>query len=172
VGHPAASQFVIVEQLGDALKQVQEAVIKGICEQIKVPNPLRGAPVDITLSRSVANPYASQEQEAAWYMEQEDSSHPPRPERDRTEKRNLTHGRLTGKGQTEVRRPPSQHSFSERIELGGDPKLGNASRRPVEPSLLEVGPAHPTALKVGNSIERVSCPTFITPFSREILRVA
>ena len=28
---------------------------------------------------------------------------------------------------------------------------------------------HPIALKVGNSIERGSCPTFVTPFSQEIL---
>ena len=28
---------------------------------------------------------------------------------------------------------------------------------------------NPTTLKVGNSIERGSCPTFVTPFSREIL---
>ena len=28
---------------------------------------------------------------------------------------------------------------------------------------------HPTVLKVGNSIERGSYPTFATPFSREIL---
>jgi len=34
---------------------------------------------------------------------------------------------------------------------------------------LEEGPVHPTALKVGNSIERGSCPNFVTPFSREIL---
>jgi len=38
VGHPTAPQFMIVEQLGEALKQVQEAVIKGVCEQMKVPN--------------------------------------------------------------------------------------------------------------------------------------
>jgi len=36
---------------------------------------------------------------------------------------------------------------------------------------LEVGPVHPTTLKVGNSIERGCFPTFVTPFSREILEV-
>ena len=32
-----------VEQLGEALKQVQEAVIKGICEHMKAPNSQPGA---------------------------------------------------------------------------------------------------------------------------------
>ena len=51
----------------------------------------------------------------------------------------------------------------------GNPRQGNTSRRPIEPSFLEDGPVHPTALKVGNCIKRGSCPTFVTPFSREIL---
>ena len=58
---------------------------------------LRRAPVDIAPSGSVATPYASKEQEAAWYMEQEESSHPPRSGRERTEKRNVTDGRFTGR---------------------------------------------------------------------------
>jgi len=105
VGHPTAPQFVTVDHLGEALKQVQEAVIKGICELMKVSDPrpraeegsvlggsatpisgarplLRRAPVDIAPSRSVATPYASKEQEAAWYMEQEESSRPPRSGRE------------------------------------------------------------------------------------------
>jgi len=97
VGHPAAPQFVTVEQLGDALKQVQEAVIRGICEHMKVPDPPQKTPIDIIPSRSVATPYASREQAAAWYMEQEESSHPPRTKRNPTEKQNLIRGRLTGK---------------------------------------------------------------------------
>ena len=105
MGHPTASPFVTVDQLGEALKQVQEAVIKGICEQMKVSNPqlraeegsalggnvrptsgarplLRRAPIDIAPSRLVATPYASREQEVTWYMEQEESSRPPRSGRE------------------------------------------------------------------------------------------
>jgi len=33
-----APQFVTVEKLGEALRQVQEAVIKGVCEQMKIHN--------------------------------------------------------------------------------------------------------------------------------------
>jgi len=73
-----APQFVTIEQLRDALKQVQEEVIRGICEQMKVPDPPQKIPVDIIPSRSVATAYAYREQAAAWYMEQEESSHPPR----------------------------------------------------------------------------------------------
>jgi len=92
VGHPTAPQCMTVKQLGEALKQVQEAVIKGICEQMKVPNSqpraevgsafrgsarqtseagqlVRRAWVNIAPSRSVATPYMSKEQEATWYME-------------------------------------------------------------------------------------------------------
>jgi len=156
VGHPAAPQFVTVEQLGDALKQVQEAVIREICEQMKVPDPPQKTPVDIISSRSVATPYASREQAAVWYMEQGESSHPPRTKRNSTEKQNLTRGRLTGKEQTGGRRPPNQHSFSEKVGPAGNPRRGNTSRHPVEPSFLEDGPVHPTAPKVGNSIERGS----------------
>ena len=58
MGHPTAPQFVIVEQLGDARKQVQEAVIRGICEQMKVPDPSQKTPVDVIPFRSVATPYA------------------------------------------------------------------------------------------------------------------
>ena len=65
-------------------------------------------------------------------MEQEESSHPPHTERNPTEKQNLTRGRLTGKEQTGGRRPPSQHSFSEKVGPEGNPRLGNTSRRPVE----------------------------------------
>ena len=32
VGHPVPPQFVTIEQLGEAVKQVQDAVIKRICE--------------------------------------------------------------------------------------------------------------------------------------------
>jgi len=160
---------VTVQQLGDALKQVQEAVTRGICEQMKVPDPPQKTPVDIIPSRSVATPYASREQAAAWYMEQEESSHPPHIERNPTEKQNLTRVRLTGKEQTGGRRPPNQHGFSEKVGPEGNPRQGNTFIHPVEPSFLEDGLIHPTALKVGNSIERGSCPTFVTPFSREIL---
>ena len=113
MGHLTAPQFVTFEQLGEALKQVQEAVIKGICEQMKVPNsqpraelgstfagsarqtggagqPLRRASVNIAPSRSVATPYMSREQEAVWYTEQEKSSHPPYPMHGRSEKQNPT----------------------------------------------------------------------------------
>ena len=77
----------------------------------------------------------------------------------------------------EERRFPSQRDFPERVELGRDPQQGNTSRRPGEPSLLEegplgegYGPVHPIVLKVRNSIERGSCLTFVTPFSRESSR--
>ena len=36
VGRPTAPQFVTTEQLGEALRKVQEAVIRGVCEQINV----------------------------------------------------------------------------------------------------------------------------------------
>ena len=36
VGHPTAPQFVTSEQLGEVLRQVQEAVIRGVCEQRKI----------------------------------------------------------------------------------------------------------------------------------------
>ena len=36
VGHPLAPQFATINQLGEALKQVQDAIIKGIYEQMKV----------------------------------------------------------------------------------------------------------------------------------------
>jgi len=85
VGHPVVPQFVTVEQLGKAMKQVQDAMIKGICEQMKVANPSRveeegvgqgsrvrlspqKTPIDIPPSRSVATPYASREHGEAWYM--------------------------------------------------------------------------------------------------------
>ena len=94
MGQQVAPQFVTIEQLGEALKQVQEAVIKGVCEQIKIPNPqpraeagsafegstrqiggarqaLRRASISIAPSRSITTPYMSREKEAAWYMEQE-----------------------------------------------------------------------------------------------------
>jgi len=89
IGHPIAPQFVTIEQLGEALKQVQEAIIKGVCEQMKVTNSLPRAeggsaleestgqrsgvrppppwtPIDITPSKLVGIPYAFKEQEAAW----------------------------------------------------------------------------------------------------------
>ena len=89
---------------------------------MKVPDPPQKTPIDIIPSRSVATPYVSREQAAAWYMELEESSHPPRTERNLTEKQNLTRGRLTGKEQTGGRRPPNQHSFSEKVGLEGNPQ--------------------------------------------------
>ena len=192
IGHPIAPQFVAVDQLGEALKQVQEAVIKGVCEQMKVTNSLLRAeggsalegsigqrsgvrpppqrtPIGITPSKLVATPYASREQEATWYMEQEESSHPPRSRRERTAKRNSTQGGFTGRRQMEERRSLSWHHHFEREELGRDPQQGNTSRRPGEPSLLDVALVRPITLKVGNSMERGSRPTYVTPFSREIL---
>ena len=82
MGQPVALQFMTIEQLGEALKQVQEAVIKGVCEQMKVPNPqpraeagsafkgstrriggarqpLRKASISIAPSKSVTTPYMS-----------------------------------------------------------------------------------------------------------------
>ena len=41
MGHLVPPQFVTIEQLGEAVKQVQDAVIKGICEQMKVANTPR-----------------------------------------------------------------------------------------------------------------------------------
>ena len=79
-------------------------------------------------------------------------------------------GRFTIRERIEERQLLSHRNFSERMELSRDPQQRNASRLLGEPSLLEVGPVHPTVLKVGNSIERGSCPTFVTSFSREILR--
>jgi len=38
MGHPMALQFVITEQLVEALRQVQEAVIRVLCEQMKIPD--------------------------------------------------------------------------------------------------------------------------------------
>jgi len=38
VGRPTAPQFVTTEQLGEALRQVQEAVIRAVCEQMKIPD--------------------------------------------------------------------------------------------------------------------------------------
>ena len=96
-------------------------------------------------------------------MEQEESSHPSRPRRERIAKRNPT------QGQREERRSLSRHHHSKREELSKDPQSGNTSRRPGEPSLLDVALVCPTTLKVGNSMERGSCPTYVTPFSREIL---
>ena len=134
-----------VEQLGEALKQVQEAVIKGICDQMKLPNsqpraevgsafggsaketgetgqPLRGASVNIAPSKSVASPYMSKEKEATWYMEQEASSHPPYLVRERSEKQNPTNGRFTERERIEERRLPSHRNFFKRMGLGGDPQ--------------------------------------------------
>jgi len=71
----------------------------------------------------------------------------------------------------EERRSLSRHHHFEREELGRDPQQGNTSRRPREPSLLDVALVRPTTLKVGNSMERGSCLTYVTPFSREILEV-
>ena len=105
VGHPMAPRFMTFKQLGKPLKQIQEAVIKGVCKQMKVPNPqpgaeagstfggsakrtggaeqpLRRASINIVPFRSVATPYMSREQEAAWFMEQEESSRPPYPVRE------------------------------------------------------------------------------------------
>ena len=53
--------------------------------------------------------------------------------------------------------------------LEGDQRPGKASKRPDMPSVLEAGPTRPTVLKIGNSSEKGSLPTFSTPFSREIL---
>ena len=43
---PPVSQFVTTEQLGGTRKQVQEVVIQGVCEKMKVlerqPGPIRG----------------------------------------------------------------------------------------------------------------------------------
>jgi len=36
VDRPLVSQFVTIEQLGERLKQVQDAVIQGVYEQMKV----------------------------------------------------------------------------------------------------------------------------------------
>jgi len=42
---PPVSQFVTTEQLGETLRQVQEAVIQGMCEKMKAlehqPGPMR-----------------------------------------------------------------------------------------------------------------------------------
>jgi len=102
-------------------------------------------------------------------MEPEESSHPPYPVREQSNKQNPTNGRFTGRERIKECLLPSHRNFSERIELGVNPQQGNASQCPGEPSLLEVGYVHPTILKVENSIERGSCPTLVTPFSREIL---
>ena len=37
VGPPLAPQFVATKELGKALSQVQEAVIRGVCKKMKVP---------------------------------------------------------------------------------------------------------------------------------------
>ena len=75
-----------VEQLGEAVKRVQDAVIKEIYEQMKIANPPRAeevvagqgsrarlspqrTPIGIAPSRSEATPYASREHGEAWYME-------------------------------------------------------------------------------------------------------
>ena len=52
VGHQMAQRFVTIEQLGEAPKQVQEAVIKGVCEQMKVPNSQPRAEVGSTIGGS------------------------------------------------------------------------------------------------------------------------
>jgi len=38
VGRPTALRFLTTEQLGEVLKQVQEEVIRGVCEQMKAPD--------------------------------------------------------------------------------------------------------------------------------------
>ena len=92
-----------------------------------------------------------------------------RSDRERAVKRNPTQDGFTGRIQEEERRSLHQDPRSEREEHGRDPQRGNPSRRLDEPSLLDVGLVRPTTLKVGNSLERGSCPTYVTPFSREIL---
>ena len=46
MGHPLVPQFVVTEQLGRALRQVEEVVIQGVCEKKKAPErqpgPVRG----------------------------------------------------------------------------------------------------------------------------------
>jgi len=46
VDHSPVSQFVTIEQLGETLKQVQDAILQGVCEKMKVlerqPGPMRG----------------------------------------------------------------------------------------------------------------------------------
>ena len=71
--------------------------------------------------------------------------------------------------QTEVHTLPIHCNLSERLGHGGDRWPGVASKRPDLHSVLEVGLIHPTVLRIGNSSERGSLPTFSTPFSREIL---
>jgi len=102
-------------------------------------------------------------------MEQEESSHPPCTDRERAVKRNPTQDGFTGRIQEEECGPLHRDPRSEREERGRDPQRGNPSRRLGEPSLLDVGLVRPTTLKVGNSLEKGSCPTYVTPFSREIL---
>jgi len=106
---------------------------------------------------------------AEWYMEQEESSHPRHSEHGQSNRQNPPHGWFARRERDEVDRLPSYHHFSKRMELGGDPQLGNALRRPDVPSLLVVGPTCATVLKIGNSFERGSLPTFATLFNREIL---
>jgi len=53
--------------------------------------------------------------------------------------------------------------------LGGDRWLGVISKRSDMPSVLEVRPVRPTILRIGNSSEMGSSPTFSTPYSRENL---
>ena len=186
MGHWVPPQFVTIEQLGEAVKQVQDAVIKGICEQMKIADPPRveevgvgqgsrvrlspqRTPIDIAPSRSVATPYASREHGEAWYMEQEESSHPSRSGRERAVKRNPTQDGFTRRILEEERRTLQRDPRSEREEHGRNPRRGNPSRHLGEPSLLDVGLVRPATQKVGNSLERGSCPTYVTPFSREIL---
>jgi len=99
VGHSTTQQFLTAEQLGQVLRQVQGVIIRGVCEQIKTPDQqpmaepgsafegnvrrmaearqaLRKAQVSIAPSRSVTTPYMSGTEGAAWYVEQEESSHP------------------------------------------------------------------------------------------------
>ena len=106
---------------------------------------------------------------AAWHAKQEESSNPQHFEHGRLERQNLSREWFARREQIEVHARPSHCNLSERLGHGGDQRLGAVSKHPYMPSVLEVEPISPIVLRIGNSSEKVSLPTFSTPFNREIL---
>jgi len=137
---------------------------------IEAKQVLRKAQISIAPSRSIITPCVFRAEAASWYAEQEESSHPQHSEHGRSERPNPLRDRFTRKEKTEVHIQPSHRNLSKRLGHGADWRPGVTSKHPDMPLMLEVGPVHPTVLKIGNSSERGALCTFATPLSRKILK--
>jgi len=82
---------------------------------IEAKQALRKAQISVAPSRSITIPYMFRAEGAAWYAEQEESSHPQRSEHEWSERQNPPHERFIRREQTDVRVRPSLRNLYKRL---------------------------------------------------------